>query len=321
MPSELTNQVRAAITNFVASKTTDDEHVAIDILRAIKEETSNLMERQLVVDTFVSDPLKIYEGDMQFKKQVERIMKLMNVISCSRCSTKDCYSTIEAVIEIRKDSKCFGVNNSVRLTFLFQRVKLLDGSVPTEAENKEKIKNSNTHMGQIANPTHITYSIDYSKDHGQKKPLIVVEVYAKTDHQSVKDAIPMDVPDDNSEDLDGVGKGEELGNDSNLNVVEDDTSMTSFTQPLCNHDDSDDNDNDDRDRYQAYADPDNIEDFLTYTGLNLNAENSVFFLMTFPFYEHEWDILGFLLNSVFGGGKSDSDEDSDDFVDMSDKDE
>ena len=74
MPSELTNQVRAAITNFVASKTSDDEHVAIDVLRAIKEEASNLMERQFVIDTFDSDPLKIYAGDMQFKKQVERIM-------------------------------------------------------------------------------------------------------------------------------------------------------------------------------------------------------------------------------------------------------
>ena len=41
------------------------------------------------------------------------------------------------------------------------------------------------------------------------------------------------------------------------------------------------------DKYAADADPENIEEFLAASGLDFLAENALFFLMTFPFYEHE----------------------------------
>ena len=35
------------------------------------------------------------------------------------------------------------------------------------------------------------------------------------------------------------------------------------------------------------------------------------FLLTFPFYEHEWDIAGFLLNALFDDDDQDDDEEGD----------
>jgi len=75
------------------------------------------------------------------------------------------------------------------------------------------------------------------------------------------------------------------------------------------------------DKYIAYLDPDLLHEFVA---MNLGAigkqyssinEATVFFiLMTFPFYEHEWDIVGMVLDEVFGhedddGGGDDGDED------------
>ncbi len=37
--------------------------------------------------------------------------------------------------------------------------------------------------------------------------------------------------------------------------------------------------------------------FLDRANINLNERSVFHFLLTFPFYEHEWDIAGFLLNA------------------------
>jgi hypothetical protein len=74
MPSELTQSVRTAINNFLSVKTSDDHgEIAIDVLRAIRDEAALLMEKQTIFDTFDSDPMKFYDGDIQLMKQIERI--------------------------------------------------------------------------------------------------------------------------------------------------------------------------------------------------------------------------------------------------------
>jgi Fe-S-cluster-containing dehydrogenase component len=72
MPSELTQNVKAAIHNFVSLQTSNGE-VAIDVLRSIRDEAALLMERQTIWDTFDSDPLKFYDDDPQLRNQVERL--------------------------------------------------------------------------------------------------------------------------------------------------------------------------------------------------------------------------------------------------------
>jgi hypothetical protein len=73
-----------------------------------------------------------------------------------------------------------------------------------------------------------------------------------------------------------------------------------------------------KDRYEAGMDPDVVALFISY----LESTNRVsfdkrdnntsyseitmfFLLMTFPFYEHEWDLVGFLLQAVFGNDSVD----------------
>ena len=74
MPSELTQSVRTAINNFLTVKTSDDHgEIAIDVLRAIRDEAALLMEKQTIFDTFDSDPMKFYDGDIQLMKQIERM--------------------------------------------------------------------------------------------------------------------------------------------------------------------------------------------------------------------------------------------------------
>merc|ERR1711976_141817 len=56
----------------------------------------------------------------------------------------------------------------------------------------------------------------------------------------------------------------------------------------------------DRDRFAAFVDPDVVEKFILFTGLRFEApQDLLFFLMTFPYYEHEWDLFGYLLECVF----------------------
>lgn len=70
-------------------------------------------------------------------------------------------------------------------------------------------------------------------------------------------------------------------------------------------DDDDDDEgsstNDKVDLYSAFLDGDLLHDFLDFTGLEPMDEDKAFFLlMTFPFYEHEWDLVGYVLDEVFG---------------------
>jgi hypothetical protein len=39
---------------------------------------------------------------------------------------------------------------------------------------------------------------------------------------------------------------------------------------------------------------------LTWSGFELDVQNTIFLLVTFPYYENEWDVFGFLLECVFG---------------------
>ena len=36
-----------------------------------------------------------------------------------------------------------------------------------------------------------------------------------------------------------------------------------------------------------------------------------FFLLTFPFYEHEWDLVGFVVDAVLGGEEDEEMEEDD----------
>jgi hypothetical protein len=215
-------------------------------------------------------------------------------------------SSIDAVVEIVKDSKMKNVNHSIRLTFKFRREAVpmecneMQEATASQSDSPITPENNNNHKHKKS-PTHVTYDIEYSKDYGEKKRLLTIEVRAENNYPSSKEAIPMD--DENS-----------VENDEEYDLIQDEITNNMMEESKIQDSmsvASDEKSN--ADQYAAYVDPETLEDFLESAGLELNAENSLFFLMTFPFYEHEWDIFGFLLDCVFG-----ADDDSDDFEDMSD---
>jgi hypothetical protein len=59
------------------------------------------------------------------------------------------------------------------------------------------------------------------------------------------------------------------------------------------------------DQYEAGMDPELVSQLVHALHLGSAEDVTVFFLlMTFPFYEHEWDMVGFLLEAVFDSGEN-----------------
>lgn len=76
-----------------------------------------------------------------------------------------------------------------------------------------------------------------------------------------------------------------------------------------------------KDRFEAGMDPDVVAILVSHL-VSLSSDNDenvttgtfaditmFFFLMTFPFYEHEWDLVGFLLQAVFDSDSIDGSDD------------
>ncbi|KAL3770085.1 hypothetical protein ACHAW5_003461 [Stephanodiscus triporus] len=66
------------------------------------------------------------------------------------------------------------------------------------------------------------------------------------------------------------------------------------------------------DRFGVFVDPQNVIAFLDRANINLDDRSVFYFLLSFPFYEHEWDIAGFLFNALFGDEDGDNIEDDED---------
>ena len=243
----------------------------------------------------------------------------MKVISSSRSVTKD-QTLIEIVVELSKDSIMKNVNESLRLTFSFQRSPIPKARTGMDHEKQEqqqqqqqprKRKRSDSSVMGDDCGTSVSYHIDLSKDYMQKERLIDIQIMAPGTSPSIKAAEPI-------EEL----MVEEFDQNGNPVVIEEDN---------CGDGDDDDDDDDDddgmnnntncdeTDKFAAYCDPEGLENFLKWTGLDLDAQNAIFLLMSFPHYEHEWDLFGFLLESVFGGEDDESMETIDDDDDDDDK--
>ena len=325
MPSELTKSVRSAIHAFVSNKAADGEALPADVFRLIRDEASLLLERQLICDTLDADPYKICEDDEDVRKQLGRLQGLLNVTSCTRTKTMGGNVAIQCVVELSKDSKMnANVKDCVRLEFTYDRspITYTDASKDDTTDNDcDTSMITSGPAGDVHRGTRIMYSIDFSVDHGPKERLITIEVMASGEAPSSEKAIPMEDEDGDDEDVwedfdeDGESIQKEDADDSVEKMDEDEASQktggksqdgasqatTGGTALIA----------DGKDRYAAYVDPEELYKFLSSTGLVFDEATSIYFLMTFPFFEHEWDLLGFLLDAVFGS-QSDDESNGDD---------
>ena len=206
--------------------------------------------------------------------------------------------------------------------------------------------NNDNNKGGLSPKTIVTYKIDYSIDYGQQHQLLGVDIYALGKYPSVEEAVPMFDDDmdleeqdsDNNEDNmngseeddtkltsmentendkkqstngeefeDIVMSNEDGDDDDNVN----DCCNNNNKGSCCNEEDTTNNDieNDGGDRFGVHINPENVVSFLDHMNINFNEQSVFYFLLSFPFYEHEWDISGFLLTALFDDEVGEDDED------------
>jgi hypothetical protein len=288
--------VKKALLNFVESQ--DGHHTASDVLRVIAEEANLMKETQDVYDNFDSDPMEQLE---EVRPQVDRLKKLMKVTSCSRVRTGDDYCHIHATVMLEK---C----DHMQLTFKYERKKRPDGP-----------------------GCHVWYSIELSINYGPRENLMVVQVWAPSNFPSIETAMCVhDVAEmkDIGEDKDGWADIDEEeielknGGTNGSRTPPKSLHKTAKKQKVNSQPDDKEAKNDFAqsdvekdseestcDTFMTFLDPDMLDTFLECAKITPMNEGTAFFLlMTFPYYEHEWDLVGYVLDTIFGDGDEDEED-------------
>lgn len=189
---------------------------------------------------------------------------------------------------------------------------------------------SNKDTDNFEPKTIVTYKIDMSIDHGQRETLLGVDVYALGNQPSVEEAVPMmsdeAEDDENEEDPHLMADGDEgVDSDADCNGRRESNESSNIKQPISKENETEfeevemaDTDDDNvqggdvgrGDRFGVFVDPQCIVSFLDRINMNLNEQSVIYFLLTFPLYEHEWDLSGFIL-SMFDDDEMEHEEEDD----------
>jgi hypothetical protein len=302
--SNIRPEIRTALQNFIDLQ--DEYNTTEDALRAIEEEAMLMKETETTLSILELDPM-----GSGVKPQIQRLKKLMRVTSCSRVRADRDYCRIEATVLFEK---C----NNMQLTFLYERNRQQDDD------------------GNIISGFHIRYTIEMSVNYQQRESIITLEIHTKNNSPSSEKAVCMnqafedeDEGDDGWEDIEHGDDDAVRQNVEELTIKKDTTSSSKgldlnsessdISQKQKNGDAkrqklNDNNKNDggtnlpikdgstsgEPDAYLAHIDPDVLHKFLNLAGLkNIDECASFFLLMTFPFYEQEWDLVGYLYETIF----------------------
>lgn len=245
---------------------------------------------------FETDPFEAFEP---IKSQIRRFQSMIQLTSCRRVRTRQ-YVSNDAIVTIDNAS-------GLQLTFRY--------------EQKPR---------QGTKGTQIWYSIEMAPNsYSERQNLLVVQVWSPgdapcTDNPAVciNDQM-MEEDEENEDDLwSDIDEDEEIQNEttgitntSSVNAINDQNptkraklNENSGAETQTEGADEAEEEEENCDKYMAFMDPELLHAFLGATKLGPMDEDTAFFvLMTFPFYEHEWDLIGFVLSEVFG-----SEEDGED---------
>jgi len=216
-----------------------------------------------------------------------------------------------------------------------------------DSQNDDDANTNDNSKGGLSPKTIVTYKIDYSIDYGKQHQLLGVDIYALGKHPSVEEAVPMfddDIDDDEQEgdvddndednmnrsgDVDDtkltsmkqteIDKKQSTDGEEFEDIVMSDDDDENISNECCNNNRSccnqkedatnNTNDNEGGDRFGVHINPENVVSFLDHMNINFNEQSVFYFLLSFPFYEHEWDISGFLLTALFDDEDEDDEED------------
>lgn len=271
----------------------DDRHTAEDILRCYREQASLLFETVKLRTALTTDP---FEHLVEVKQGLTRLIKLLHVTEFQTITTLDGYSRIEATVSFRADATMKPVVESlVELKFRYERTS------------------SNTSQ----EPVGVSYSIDLAKDHGAAERMLWVNVQAIGNFPSSTKAANM-TDDEQARWSDMESDDEESKGDAvtsrdvkkNMAEIRADASKTRSSTVAHEETTTTKGEGPGSDVFTAGIDGDLLTTFLEWAQVGPMDDITAFFLlMTFQYYELEWDIIGYLLEAVFG-----SDDDSMDSV-------
>jgi len=128
--------------------------------------------------------------------------------------------------------------------------------------------------------TYVSYKIMMSKDYGKNHPLLRVDVWSPSETPSTELAVPID-----------CGSNTSISSENETGWVDGVKSISPPDQIGRFEDDG-------KDRFLVHVDSENLDSFLRMANLDFHEEFLIYFLLAFPFYEHEWDIIGFVLDMV-----------------------
>lgn len=328
---ELVKQtIQQALSNHAS------EFTSIDLLREFRRQSELLGETERIRELLISDPFEHWKEKASLAKQIEHLGERLQVVDVHRVATLSGYSFMDTVLEIPKivsSSKERRHNGKEKLKKKMERCTIEDRPKNDDTSTQlmfryERRAEEVTSTGPRRidpgiDPPTVWYSIDLSDGMGPLQRLLWVQVWADG-HRRAEHLTAVNL----EEDEDGSEDGwEDIDEDDNeVDVIQEqkrqrmDDKMEQrevMKQPNESKvlETPGSSTAERADRYVAGIDPEVLQTFVDWIGLGSNSgasEVTVFFLlMTFPFFEHEWDIIGYLLESVFGAGSDDDDEGKD----------
>ncbi|GAX09336.1 hypothetical protein FisN_6Lh295 [Fistulifera solaris] len=320
------------------------DFTATDLLREFRRQSELLGETERVRELLISDPFEHWKENESLAKKIELLGERLQVIEVHRVATLSSYSFIDAVVEIPKKTPSQSEerkrNVKEKLKKKMERCTIDDRSsvnqnntaVPKmqlvfryERRAEESIANTGMHRVDpgIDSPT-VCYSIDLTNGLGPVQRLLWVQVWADG-HLRTEHLTPVNLDEDGDvdgwEDIDeeedededeGVDKAPEQKRQRRDDDKAGQTAIKEQSEPM--QVETLESMAERADRYVAGIDPEVLQLFVEWIGLGANSNEEVsdvtifFLLMTFPFFEHEWDIIGYLLDSVFGSASENGDD-------------
>jgi hypothetical protein len=122
--------------------------------------------------------------------------------------------------------------------------------------------------------THVSYTIEVNQDFEPRQTLLKVDCWAAGQGPSMEPALPLHGWDDDDDEM-------EQDADMTVEPPTTDKYHVEFEVPLLQQ----------------------LQQWCGWTAMP--TDTVVFLLLTFPFYEHEWDLVGFVLDTVFGDDEDD----------------
>jgi len=319
--------VRSTLNNFLESQ--DGYHSKIDVLRVIEEEAMLMKETQYIIDMFDADPMQQFS---LVKPQIERLKNLIQVKSCSRIRTTNDYCKIDAVVTF-DEKKCDTTCNDLQLTFRYERKRRRQN----EEDGSSSVSKIGSHirysieMAVNHQQREDLIVVEVWADNNLpsiEKAICINQMLQGDDENEINGS-----DNDNWDDIEGGGEenmlkepiiiktdtSEEIeenispqkknGSNQKRQKLDGSQEETEKSENNCISKDGDSDTNDESnepDSYLAYLNPDVLHDFLEFSGLlsktpeEMHDGTAFFLMMTFPFYEQEWDLVGHLLEGIFG---------------------